>query len=181
MIPTMPVRSNWNSTREPRLGVLIHYDASRSDAGALGWLTADPRCPVSYHVLVTDDGNAYQIAPLDKRAWHAGVCVTSDPDHLPYRDANSAFYGVSIAATDGDVATPAQFRGVVQTCRELAEREGWDLSREPWRIQGHNAEAWPRGRKIDPTGSNPAKPVLDVEAVRSAFAKPPGGCCGTTE
>lgn len=169
MIVTVPVRKNWNTPREKRVGILLHYDASRSDKGAVAWLTADPRCAVSYHVLVTDDGTIYQIAPFQSRAWHAGSCVSSDPKRLPYRDANSAFYGVSIAATDGEVATKAQFDGVVAVCDLLAAREGWDLAKEPWRIVGHSSEAWPRGRKTDPEGSNPAKPVLSVAAVRAAF------------
>lgn len=169
MIVTTPVRRNWNGLREQRVGVMLHYDASKSDQGALAWLTKDPRCPVSYHVLVTDDGQAWRIAPLDKRAYHAGTCVSSDKARLPYRDANSAFYGVSIAATDGETATPAQFAGVVQVCRDLAAREGWDLAVESWRIVGHSSEAWPRGRKTDPEGSNPAKPVLSVTAVRAAL------------
>lgn len=120
-------------------------------------------------MLVLDDGRAYVIAPLDARAWHAGVCRPSGPP-LKYRDANSALYGVSIAATDGERATPAQVAAVVDVCRTLAARHGWDLAAEPWRITGHSAEAWPRGRKVDPEGSDPAKPVLSVTEIRSAFA-----------
>jgi len=168
MIDAQPVRQNWNSPREKRVGILLHYDASKSDAGALHWLTRDPRCAVSYHVLITDDGTAYQIAPLDRRAWHAGVCVPSSP-RLTYRDANSALYGVCIAATDGDRATGAQITAVVATCTMLAQREGWNLAAEPWRITGHNAEAWPRGRKTDPEGTVPGRPVLSVAQIRAAF------------
>ncbi len=167
--PTNPIRHNWNALREGRKGVLLHYDASGSDAGALAWLTRSPDCEVSYNVLVTDDGKAYEIAPLTTRAWHAGKCQSSDPKRLPYVDANSALYGVSIAATDGEVATPAQFGTVVEVCRMLATMNGWDLQREPWRIVGHDTEAWPRGRKTDPTGTNPKRPVLSVAAVRAAF------------
>lgn len=148
---------------------MLHYDASSSDGGALAWLTKDARCGVSYNVLILDDGKAYEIAPIGKRAWHAGVCRASDHPRLTYTDANSAFYGVAIAATDGEVATPAQFSAVVEVCRMIASSHGWDLYREPWRIVGHSAEAWPRGRKLDPTGSNPKRPVLSVEAVRTAF------------
>lgn len=166
---TQPVRTNWNMLLHDRVGIMVHYDASKSDKGALAWLTKDPRCAVSYNVLVTDDGESYLIAPLDKRAYHAGVCKSSDP-RLKYRDANSGFYGVSITATDGDVCTPAQFDGVVAVCDLLAAREGWDLAKEPWRIVGHNTEAWPRGRKTDPVGSDPKKPVLSVADVRAAFS-----------
>jgi len=169
VIITSPVNQSWNNTiRGERQGILLHYDDSSSDTGALGWLTTDPRCGVSYNVLVLDNGVAYQIAPMTARAWHAGVCKPSDPAH-PYDDANSAFYGVAVAARDGEVVTPAQFLGVVQVCRDLAARHGWDLGAEPWRITGHDREAWPRGRKIDPRGSTPGRDVLSVEAVRQQF------------
>ena len=168
MIETRPVRRNWNTPLHDRVGVMLHYDASRSDKGALWWLTKDPACRVSYHVLVTDDGTPYLIAPLESRAWHAGVCKPSDPK-LRYRDANSGFYGVSIAATDGDTATGPQVQGVIAVCAELAQREGWDFAAEPWRIVGHSSEAWPRGRKADPEGSDPNRPVLSVDAIRAAF------------
>lgn len=171
--PTQPIRTNWGALMETRCGILLHYDQSGSDAGALDWLTKDPACRVSYNVLILDDGSAHVIAPLDRRAWHAGVCRSSDTVRLPYRDANSALYGVAIAARDGEVATAAQFAGVVEACRHLAKREGWDLRYEPWRIVGHDTEAWPRGRKTDPTGSNRTRPVLSVAAVRAAFNPPP--------
>lgn len=171
--PTQPVRTNWGSLHENRCGILLHYDQSGSDAGALGWLTKDPACAVSYNVLVLDDGSAHVIAPIERRAWHAGVCRSSDTVRLPYRDANSALYGVAIAAKDGEVATAAQFAAVVEVCRHLAAKHGWDLRYESWRIVGHDTEAWPRGRKIDPAGSNPARPVLSVAAIRAAFNPPP--------
>lgn len=173
MLVTHPVNSPWNDLlNESRQGILLHYDDSASDAGSLAWLTKDPTCHVSYNVLVMDDGTVYQVAPLTARAWHAGVCKPSDPGH-PYRDANSAFYGVAVAAKDGEIVTPAQFLAVVDVCRTLALRHGWDLAAEPWRITGHDREAWPRGRKIDPVGTRPTMPVLSVDAVRQQFVNSP--------
>ncbi|HEY4100086.1 MAG TPA: N-acetylmuramoyl-L-alanine amidase [Gemmatimonadales bacterium] len=171
--PTAPVTHSWDTLRQRRVGIMLHYDDSGSDAGALEWLTKDPRCEVSYNVLVLDDGQAYEIAPLEQRAWHAGVCHPSDSARLSYQDANSAFYGIAIAAKDGETAKLLQFRSVVELCRQLAAQHAWDLAKEPWRITGHADEAWPRGRKIDPTGSNPLRPVLSLEAVRAAFTSPP--------
>lgn len=167
------VKRNYNGLIAPRLGVMLHYDDSASDRGALDWLTVDPRCGVSYNVLVTDDGVAHEIAPLEKRAWHAGVCVSSDPVRLNYRDANSAFYGVAVSARDGEVVTAAQFAGVVGVVAMLATKHGWDLRYESWRIVGHNTEAHPPGRKIDPAGTVRNRPVLSVAAVRAAFNPPP--------
>lgn len=161
---------NYNPTcREPRLGVMLHYDASASDAGAVEWLLHDPRCKVSYNYLILDNANIVEIAPMTARAWHAGVCKSSD-SRLPYKDANSAFYGVAIAATDGDVATEVQVRSVVAICRTFFKSHGWHYATDVWRIVGHETEAWPRGRKHDPTGSNPKHPVLSVLAVRGMMA-----------
>lgn len=164
---------NWGKKLgEPRQGVMLHYDDSGSDAGGVAWLTHDPRCHVSYNYLVMDRGDVVEIAPPSCRAWHAGVCRPSDP-RLQYKDANSAFYGVAIAAKAGDQVTVQQLGAVVTLCRQLAHVHGWDLAREPWRLTGHNLEAWPRGRKIDPAGPDPAHPVLDLAHVRQLAAAAP--------
>lgn len=158
----------WHETlREKRIGIMLHYDASGSDKGAVSWLLNDPRCRVSYNWLITDEGAQYTVAPVDARAWHAGVCRPSNPD-LPYVDANSAFYGISIAATDGETATEIQREAVVRLCVPLFKRHRWSRVNSLYRIVGHNTECWPRNRKHDPVGSNPNKPVLSVQDVRDA-------------
>lgn len=164
--------SNWNERREPRIGVMLHYDASTSDRGAVEWLTKDPRCNVSYNWLVLDDGRVVSVAPATARAWHAGVCKPSSPK-LAYRDANSAFYGIAIAAGAADHATPEQLAAVVKIARTCFEKERWPLT-ETWRVVGHASEAWPRGRKVDPEGSRRGDPVLSTEAVRRALTHPEG-------
>jgi N-acetyl-anhydromuramyl-L-alanine amidase AmpD len=169
---------NFDDLREPRLGVMLHYDDSSNDASAVAWFT-HPACQVSYNSLVLGDGSYVPIVPREKRAWHAGTCRTSDPLRLPYRDANSAFLGLAIAANDRAPATPAQFDTVVWLVREFFAEHGWPLH-ETWRVVGHDSEAiWStgadvplrlrgkRGRKIDPTGSNPRRPILSVDAVRA--------------
>ncbi len=152
--------------REKRQGILLHYDASASDPGAVAWLRDDPRCHVSYNWLILDSGAQVTIAPMDARAWHAGVCRPSDPARLPYTDANSVFYGIAIAATDGDVVTKVQQAAVVNLCVALFKRHRWNRKTQLWRISGHDKEAWPRGRKHDPTGSKPEKPVMDVSKIQ---------------
>ncbi len=155
---------NYNSLREERLGVMLHYDASASDAGAVDWLTKDPRCRVSYNWLVLDDGTLVEVAPEDKRAWHAGVCRPSRPQ-LPYKDANSAFYGIAWAGTDGEQCPAAALVSIIDLCVRLFNKHHWPLT-DTWRIVGHEEEAWPRGRKVDPTGSKPKRWVLDTVLVR---------------
>lgn len=160
---------NWNRRRGERVGICLHYDDSASDAGAQAWLTKDPRCHVSYNVLILDDGSRVEVTPMDARAWHAGVCRPSDP-RLTYRDANSAFYGIALAVDGDDTVTEAALLSLVGLCATLFRLEGWDLVREGWRIVGHDTEAWPRGRKIDPTGPDKAHPVLSVARVRDLVA-----------
>jgi N-acetyl-anhydromuramyl-L-alanine amidase AmpD len=151
-----------------RLGVMLHYDASVSDAGALAWLT-DPRCRVGYNYLVLDNARIVELIPADRRAPHAGRTRSSDPVRLPYPDdcANSAFYGVAIAAGGraGDRATAAQVSACAALCRALFAHEGWPVT-DTWRITSHHLEAWPRGRKVDIVGPDPATPVMQLDDVR---------------
>lgn len=152
-----------------RMGVMLHYDASVTDRGALAWLT-NPECRVGYNYLIWDDARLFEIIPADRRAPHAGRTRSSDPVRLPYPDdtANSAFYGVAIAAggRPGDRATPAQVSACGALCRALFAAEGWPVT-DAWRVTSHHLEAWPRGRKPDVVGPDPAHPVLDLEAVRA--------------
>lgn len=162
-----------NAIRESRRGVMLHYDASGTDDGAMGWF-GHPDCKVSYQWLVLDDGSYAVIAPEDARAWHAGHCKTSNPDRLPYRDANSAFWAIALATNDKVGATEAQRLTAAWLTRRCFRTAGW-LPGETWRIVGHDTEAvFPaghrlagqRGRKIDPTGSRSAHPILAVADVR---------------
>lgn len=159
----------YSKLREERLGVMIHYDGSGSDRGAVQWF-GDERCRVSYNLLVLDDGSYVRIAPDDRRAWHAGVCKTSDPERLPYKDANSAFYGISIASSGKHDVTPLQVATVALLVRRYFDVHGWDL-KDTWRIVGHASEAWPRGRKTDPEGADPKNPILSVDDVRQLLPK----------
>ena len=160
---------NWGKLRERRQGIMLHYDASASDPGAVAWLTRDPACKVSYTWLVLDTGHVVPIAPESARAWHAGVCRSSDV-RLAYRDANSAFYGLALAMGAKDTVTAEALAAVVQLCRGMFVARGWNPVTEGWRIVGHDAHCWKRGRKVDPTGPDPAKPVLSVAAVRDLVA-----------
>lgn len=153
-----------NSVREGRVGVMIHFDASSSDRGAVQWFK-DPRCNVSYQLLVLDDGSYVRIAPDNARAWHAGKCRPS-ADRLTYSDGNSAFYGISVATNDRIEVTAVQMLTTAFLARRYFHLNGWDPQAEVWRVVGHDTEAWPRGRKTDPTGPDPKNPILSVENIR---------------
>ena len=174
--PAVIRKKNWNELREPRIGIMLHYDASYSDEGAITWL-ASQDVTVSYNWLITDLGNIIDFAPWNMRAWHAGCCKSNDPK-LIYRDANSAFYGVSIAARPGDVATKAQKTSVADLCQTLMVRHRWPLT-ELWRIVSHRSQAvyckghpkaGQRGRKDDPEGPNPARPVMNTNEIRGMIS-----------
>lgn len=159
---------NWNTRREDRIGVMLHYDASSSDRGAVEWLTRNPKCKVSYNWLVTDEGAIHSVAPYEARAWHAGACRPSSTK-LKYKDANSAFFGIAIAARDGEVATHEQFTSVVRLTMALFKAQGW-TDADIYRITSHHLEAWPRGRKQDIIGPDPENPVLCLDTVRDEVA-----------
>jgi len=154
--------------RDERLGVMLHYDGSVSDRGAVSWFE-HPDCRVSYQLLVLDDGSYVRIAPDTARAWHAGVCRPSS-EELPYTDANSAFYGVSVATNDRVDVTPLQALTAAWLVRRYFEAHGWPVT-DLWRIVGHETEAWPRGRKTDPSGGVGSNPILTVEDIRSLVGR----------
>ena len=156
---------NWNNLTGPRQGLALHYTAG-SYVGSVAWCQ-DPASKVSYQWILAQDGRSTVIAPWNKRAWHMGVCKTSDPINLPYKDANSCFEGLALAASDGDVISDIAGTVLLDMIRGRFAANKWDLS-ETWRIVGHDAEAWPRGRKHDPTGTT-GTPVIDVAKVRAAL------------
>lgn len=153
-----------NELREPRQGVMLHYDESLSDRGGLAWFF-DPACKVSYDFWISRKGEIYRLVPMARRAWHAGACRPAKG--YKYADANSAFVGVSIAANRSEQATKEQRMAVVWLCEALGRNNGWPLENPTW-ITGHNAQAWPRGRKVDPEGPDKKRPVLSVEEMRYA-------------
>lgn len=164
---------NWNRRREPRQGISLHYDQSANDKSAVHWLTQHPDCKLSYTKIILDDGKVVQVAPDDARQWSEGQCRPSVPK-FTYKDANSAFYAVCIAAKNGEKIKVPQFNSLVEECFEYFMLEGWRSS-EVWRITSHELEAWPRGRKVDIAGTafingklNPNYPTCDLNAVREA-------------
>lgn len=167
LIREVPNRQ-WGALREPRIGVMIHFDASSSDAGGVAWFS-DPKCNVSYQFLVLDDGGFVRIAPDDARAWHAGACQPSDP-RLPYKDANSAFYGIAAATNEKTDVTPLQTATIAFLTRLYFNRHSWPVT-DLWRIVGHRTEAWPRGRKSDPEGADLANPILAVGDIRQLLGR----------
>jgi N-acetyl-anhydromuramyl-L-alanine amidase AmpD len=182
-----PMRQYWDDLKLTRMGVMLHYDASVTDAGGLAWLQGED-VHASYNLVVLDDGAWGIIAPLGKAAWHAGKTRTSDPAKLCYPDhmANHAFYGLCILTNDKvDVTMPQALTGAWLAARLFA-RHGWSRERELWRVVTHSSEAvyavghpkaGQRGRKTDPEGPayhegghNPIWCAADVRTLLPLFA-----------
>lgn len=162
---------NANELREPRIGVLLHYTDCDFNT-AVSW-TRDPASRVSYNVIIAGDGAAVQIVPWNLRAWHAGVCRPSKTSRA-YEDANSAFYGIALSGgPQFGPPTDAQEQTLNSILFDRFEAHQWPLV-EWWRIQGHDTEAAPPGRKHDPTGDShgygPSNPWLSLDGVRAALA-----------
>lgn len=158
-----PRNKPYRDVTEPRIGVMLHFDASSSDKSGVDWFL-HPDCTVGYNWYILDDGSYYEIVPFDKAAYHAGACKPSN-SALRYNSANAAFIGIAIAAKDGEQATIAQVHTAAFLTRVAFHRLKFNPE-ETWRITGHEDEAWTRGRRADPTGSNPKQPVLSKQAIR---------------
>jgi hypothetical protein len=181
-----------------RWGVMLHYDASTSDASAVAWFR-DRAFKLSYHRAYLDDGRRVQILPrfAGTAAFHAGVCRRT----TQVQSANDAFYGLAITANVGDVVGARQLQAVAEDTALIARwhqrfnpdpamRAWWRTDRVGTWLTGHNEWAifnerdnphsshlWGKlGRKVDPIGPNPDRPVLSLvkarEAVRTLLETP---------
>jgi N-acetylmuramoyl-L-alanine amidase len=157
---------NHGPLREARQGIMLHYDGSTTDPGAMAWFE-HPDCKVSYNYLVLDNGDVVLVAPKDRRAWHAGACRPAG--EAQYRDANSAFYGVAAATNGKTQLTKEQRASIVALCRLIFKEEKWPVS-QTWRIVGHDQECFPRGRKVDPTGADSSKPIMSPGEIAVALS-----------
>ncbi len=173
LVDTVLNRQYSSRLRSVRMGIMLHYDGSGSDRGSIQWFK-DPRCKVSYNIIVLDDGNYVNIAPNSARAWHAGRCRTSDPHRLPYKDANSTFYGIAIASSGKEEVTMPQLFTVVALCRQYYDQHGWSIQ-DTWRIVSHRSEAvnsdGTRGRKTDPEGMDLKNPIMSTQMVRDLLSE----------
>lgn len=143
----------------PRVGVMLHYDDSSRDDWAVAWFS-DPLCRNGYTWLVLDDGRVVELADPAKRTPHAGRCRTPN--------ANSAFYGISAATNGLVVATEAQVQAIAELIAALARAHRWAIPL----VVGHDSEALPAGRKVDPRGlRRDGVPILDVEDVRGRVTR----------
>jgi N-acetyl-anhydromuramyl-L-alanine amidase AmpD len=134
---------NFGQLTIPRQGVMVHYDASSSDAGALQWFR-DPAFRFSYNRVFLDDGRRVNLvaAPGDRSsfhraAYHAGVCRTQETPY-PVHSANQAFYGLAITAAGGDVVKPPQYQALLEDVVAIFRVHRWPAREAATRIVGHD-------------------------------------------
>lgn len=171
LLPTIEQQNSKNSSVVvgERQGVMFHFDDSSNDKWAIAWFK-DPQCRVSYNRLYLDNGDIVSICAMTRRAWHAGACLTPN--------ANSAYYGLSAATNAKTPVTMLQFGAMLEDAARLFRFHEWGPD-EVERLVGHDEQAiytssntknralWGKlGRKIDPTGFNPAKPIIDMDQAR---------------
>ena len=63
------------------LYLVIHYTATLSLDDAVRWFR-NPEAKVSAHIVIDRDGQAVQLVPFDRQAWHAGKSRWEERDNL---------------------------------------------------------------------------------------------------
>jgi N-acetylmuramoyl-L-alanine amidase/AmpD protein len=124
--------------------IVLHSTAGSTLQSAVD-IFEDPASRVSAHFVVGKDGTVVLMAPLEKRAWHAGASMLDGESNV-----NDFSVGIEIVnENDGvDPYTPAQYAAVAGIIRRIRTR--CDIPDD--RIVSHAAIALPRGRKSDPKG-----------------------------
>jgi N-acetylmuramoyl-L-alanine amidase len=127
---------------KPIDSIILHYTGMESADAALD-LLCDPVHEVSCHYLVRADGQAFQLVPEARRAWHAGRGSWAGET-----DMNARSIGIEMANAGHKYGAPpyedAQIETVIALCNDIAARHAIP----PTRILGHSDIAI--GRKIDP-------------------------------
>lgn len=132
---------------EPRI-IVIHYTATEGLTSPLDWLTRDDDTPVSAHLIIDLEGNAYQLVPFNISAMHAGVS-----EYEGEKWCNQFSIGIENVGT-GDDWTPEQ----IEANRAIIEAlfEAYPTLED---VQGHEDVA--PGRKPDPGPNFPWDKVTE--------------------
>jgi N-acetylmuramoyl-L-alanine amidase len=80
-------QKNFNITQRY---LVIHYTAGGSAEGSRSWFK-NPASEASAHFVIGRDGKTWQIVPLNRRAWHAGVSAYGN-----LTDLNSYSIGIEL-------------------------------------------------------------------------------------
>jgi N-acetylmuramoyl-L-alanine amidase len=140
---------NVDQRRGPPDMVVLHYTGMRTGAEALERM-CDPEAKVSAHYMIEEDGRLFQLAPEERRAWHAGVSFWKGE-----RDINSVSIGIELVNPGHDLGYPDFPEMQIEALIGLldAVRSRWTIP--SGRILGHSDVA--PGRKVDPGEKFPWK------------------------
>jgi hypothetical protein len=125
--------------------VVLHHTGGGLES-SLNTLTS-PTSGVSVHYVVAENGDIYELAPLNLVTWHAGESMWHGR-----RTVNLFSVGIEIVNRgDGDDAyEPDQLKSVAWLLRKFKNEN----SIERANVTTHKAVAVPQGRKVDPVGLN---------------------------
>ncbi|MCP4995458.1 MAG: 1,6-anhydro-N-acetylmuramyl-L-alanine amidase AmpD [Gammaproteobacteria bacterium] len=113
---------------------------NRLDSGAHPYFREICQLQVSSHLLIRRDGELVQYAPLQQRAWHAGVSQFQERERC-----NDFAIGIELEGCDEEPYTNAQYQTLITATRTITTRYP-AITTE--RIVGHSDIA--PGRKTDP-------------------------------
>jgi N-acetylmuramoyl-L-alanine amidase len=142
------MRRRWSPNADDRPSgcvidtLILHYTGMPTAAAALARLR-DPAAKVSAHYLIDEDGDAVQLVPEERRAWHAGVSAWAARARL-----NDCSIGIELVNPGHEWGyrpfTDAQYDACVMLCRAILAR--WPIA--PRRVLAHSDVA--PARKQDP-------------------------------
>jgi N-acetylmuramoyl-L-alanine amidase len=140
---------NFDQRRGPPDMVVLHYTGMRTGSEALERM-CDPEAKVSAHYMIEEDGRIYQLAPEERRAWHAGVSFWKGE-----RDINSVSIGIELVNPGHELGyqdfPEMQIEALIGLLDAIRGR--WTIPNA--RILGHSDVA--PERKIDPGEKFPWK------------------------
>lgn len=119
----------------------LFYDLNFDPEDRLFGLYHGPRQPASAHYLITREGEAYLLVPVEYQAFHAGLS-----EYRGYSNLNACSIGIENIGMRDQPFTEAQYRKNAEICSWLMKGHGLSIRR----VVGHSDIAIPRGRKEDP-------------------------------
>jgi N-acetylmuramoyl-L-alanine amidase len=130
-------------TITPRF-VVTHYTTGWSGEGSRNWLQGKagghPESEVSAHVVIDVDGTAWQIAPFNRRAWHAGPSRFGSVTDLNSHSIGLEFVNPGWLKPNGPGKWLDYYK-TPKTTEELEARGGFLEAPHP--IVGSGSFAWP--------------------------------------
>jgi len=159
-IITKPVsNTNYGGVVDQRRFIIIHANGATANSTA-HWF-ANPDANVSYHYLITLNGDIWQFVDEGERAWHAGVSYWDGVS-----DLNDCSIGIAIESAENENSqlTDIQYSRLISLITEIQHRYNIPTKY----VLGHK-EVSPN-RKTDPLHVNMDELRDDINGIKE---KPP--------